>query len=192
MTATTEFAPLTLPVSSVSEGLDHFYKIVTISGEVVKVQAQSAAEAIAKSGVVRPLRIISVAQEQRRLMERHVLHPGDKSVNTNIDTQNFVPDFRSLVVDNLEEEEKPPFEECSLADIAARKLDKLPEKPKPAPVSAPPPKVEITPLPRIEEHPEIIAIEKVPPPEQEIILPDQDLTPEQVEALMNAKITDAE
>lgn len=185
MTTTTDFAPLTLPISSVTEGLDHLYKVVTTSGEVVKVQAHSAAEAIAKSGVTRPLRIISVAQEQRRLMERHVLHPGDTSVDTNIDTQNFVPDFRSLVVDNLEEEEKPPFEECSLADIATRRMDKLPEKPKPVPL----PKAAVVAPPPREEQPEIIATEKTPP-EQEILPPDHALTPEQVEALMNAKVTD--
>lgn len=189
MSTVEEFAPLILPVSSVTEGMDSVYKVITTTGEVVTVEANSAAEAMEKSGVVRPLRIISMAQEQRRLMERHVLHPEARSVATNIDMKNFVPDFRSLVVENLEEEEKPEFAECSLADIASRTLDKLPVKqPKPAPAkqraqTPPPPPA---PEPEVEFSPELIAVEKVPS-EPEIIPPDRELTPEEVERLMNSK-----
>ncbi len=188
--STLEFAPLSLPVSSVSEGLDTTYKVIATNGDVVTVEASCAAEAIEKSGISRPLRIISIAQEQRRMMQQNVLHPQDKTVHTNIDTENFVPDFRSLVVDDLEEEEKPPFEECSLGDIANRKLDKLPEKPKPVqkpapveakPVPAPPPVQEELSPPEPEPAP------PPPPVEQELITPDRELTPDEVEALMNAR-----
>lgn len=188
---TMDFAPLVLPVSSVSEGLESNYKIIKTTGEAVVVEASSAAEAMEKSGIKNPLRIISIAQEQRRLMARNLLHPQDSTVQTNIDTENFVPDFRSLVVENLEEEEPQPFEECSLAELSVRRLDKLPEKPKPAP--KPEPVVEQAPPPPPVEESTLIAVEKepappLPPPsEQEIIPPDRELTPEEVDALMNAK-----
>lgn len=182
-----DFAPLILPVSSVAEGLDGRYKVIALGGEAVTVSASSAAEAIEKSGVKRPLRVVSVAQEQRRMMERNLLQPQDRTMPTNIDTENFVPDFRSLVVDNLEEEEKAPFEECSLASLSVRTLDKLPEKPKPQPRPKP---AKIAAVPEKPAR-EIVEIAAPPPPplpaEPEIIPPDRELTPEEVEALMNAR-----
>lgn len=186
------FAPLVLPVSSVTEGLENSYKVIATNGEAVTVAASSAAEAIEKSGVKRALRVISIRQEKQHMMERNLLHPQERTVPTNIDTENFVPDFRSLVVDNLEEEERAPFEECSLASIAVRSVDKLPEKPKPQPQPKPQPKpaeVAVV-LKESKEEKEVIEIalpKSAPLPEPEIIPPDRELTPDEVEALMNAK-----
>ncbi len=189
----TDFAPLMLPLSSVEEGLENSYKVFSTNGETVIVEASSAAEAIEKSGIKRPLRIISIRQEQQRMMSRNVLHPQERTVSTNIDTEHYVPDFRSLVVDDLEEEEKPPFEECSLSSLAVRTLDKMPEKPKPAPRVRPQPVVDNSPPPvpqPIEEEVALIAVEKqIEPavPEQEVLPPDHELTMEEVEALMKAQ-----
>lgn len=184
------FAPLVLPVSSVTEGLESSYKVIATNGEAVTVAASSAAEAIEKSGVRRPLRVISIKQEKRRMMERNLLHPQDRTVSTNIDTENFVPDFRSLVVDNLEEEEKQPFEECSLSSIAVRSIEKLPEKPKPQPKPQPQPRPsEVAAEPKEEKEVIEIALPQPAPlpAEPEIIPPDRELTPDEVEALMNAR-----
>lgn len=185
LVADTEFSPLMIPVSSVSKALDSTYRVVSDSGETVTLEASSAAEAVKKSGVARPLRVTSAAQDQRRLMERHVLHPEARSAATDVDIQHFVPDFRSLVVENLEEEEKPLFEECSLADIAARRLDKLPEKaPKRIPmqqVKSPPPFAT-----EPEDVSETAAADAVPPV-VEIIPPDRALTPEEVDRLIHSK-----
>ncbi len=189
------FAPLSIPVSSKSEGLDTRYKIITTSGEVITVEAGSAAEAMAKAEGKNPLRIISLAQEQRRLMEKNLLHPQERSVDTNIDMDKYVADFRALVVEDLGEEEKPPFEEMSWGDIAKKHED----VPLPEPESEPEVTAEEPALPASEmevqiEAPQESEPEPEPEPqaepeeagagEQEVIPPDRELTPEEVEALM--------
>lgn len=190
-----DFAPLVLPLSHVKEGLENNYKVYATSGEVVTVEASSAAEAMEKSGIRRPLRIVSIAHEQRRMMSRNVLHPQSGTVATDIDMEHYVPDFRSLVVDDLEEEEKPPFEECLLSDIAARTLDKLPEPSRPQPKAqpAPPPYVPPAAEPAIAMQTVAATPEPAPPAgrapsapaEQEVIPPERPLTSEEVEALMS-------
>jgi|GEM_PF-4126767 len=188
--STMDFAPLVLPVSSVTEGLENSYKIISMSGEVVSVEAGSAAEAIEKSGVARPLRVISVAQEQMRMMARNLLHPEEKTVSTNIDLEKYVPDFRSLVVENVEERVSVPFAECSLTDLASRTMEKPLEKS--APLSpavtsehemAPPPESEPVTAkeddsPPLPSPPPVPAAQGTPSPEHE-------LTEEEVDALMN-------
>jgi hypothetical protein len=114
------FAPLIFQVSRVSEELGVRYRVFAPEGGTVTVQASSAAEAVEKSGISAPLRIISLANEQRRLMAGDVLLPREQTVATNIDLEHFVPDFRFLAEAEMQDPERPPFEEMDFSAYAAR------------------------------------------------------------------------
>lgn len=113
------FIPLELPKSHLLEGEMQVYRVVDMAGKIVSVQAASAHEAIEKSGISKPLKVVSGVSEKNKLLKKHVLVPEGKSVQTDIDLENNVSDLSFLVLDEIEETPAEPFEAFNLKQMAA-------------------------------------------------------------------------
>ncbi len=190
-----EFAPLSLPSNSLPEDLQKIYKVVDVSGEVTTVEAGSASEAVERSGVSKPLKVINAAYERKLMLEKNLLNPNQGNVLTNIDLTNNASDMRFLVVDDLgDDEPEQPFEEMSLYDMSgtapapAASLDEV--------MVDVPAEAEVPPVPESaqteEVAPEPVAEEAAPEPAAEEAAasepaqePDRELTPEEVRRLLN-------
>lgn len=126
-----QFIPLELPTSHLLEGVTQRYRVVKTNGEVLEVEATSAHEAIAKSGVEKPLKVVSGISEKNRMLQKNVLIPEDRSVPTDIDISNNVSDMRFLIFNELEEEKSDePFEEMTLVALAKPKAETNPPEKK--------------------------------------------------------------
>ncbi len=112
-----EFIPLEIRKSHFLDGVTQIYRVVTKSGEVTDVEASSAHEAMEKSGIKNPLKIISGISEKNRMLQKSVLVPEGYSVPTDINIDNNVSDMSFLMLDELDESPKAPFEAASLKDL---------------------------------------------------------------------------
>lgn len=113
------FIPLELPKSHLLEGEMQVYRVVDANGKVVTVQASSAHEAIDKSGISKPLKVVSGVSEKNKLLQKHVLVPQAGSVQTDISLENNVSDMSFLVLEEIEETPAEPFEAFNLKEMAA-------------------------------------------------------------------------
>ena len=156
------FAPLEMNVSSLGRDLSKVYKVVRTNGEVVEVEADSAAEAVEKSGVKQPIKVVNAAYERSVMIEQGGLKEEDAKALTDINPENRTS-LGFLIVDDLEDEEPEPFEEMGLGVLTKNKSQEEAE--------LEPPKVE---EPAAEEPP----APKGPDPEK-------GLSPEEVRGLLN-------
>lgn len=115
------FIPLEIPKSHLMDGHAQLYRIVSTNGEVKTVEASSAHEAIAKSGIARPLKIISGVAEKNRMLQKSVLVAENGHVSTDINIENNVADMSFLIFKELEDTVKEPFEEVSLYNLAKKR-----------------------------------------------------------------------
>ncbi len=111
------FESLELPISRVAESFGGSYKVVGSDGKVAEVEAATASEAAAKSGIGKPVKIVNMAYERQRLLEKYVLLPDEGKALTSIDMENPAFDLRFLVIEDLEDAALEPFVEMSALEM---------------------------------------------------------------------------
>jgi hypothetical protein len=115
-----EFASIHLPISGMREDLSRQYKLYMQDGRMLEVIAESAADAVAKLDVHEGiLRIASVANESKTMLQGNILQSLGTSVETNISFESPFHEVGSLVLDVIEEtSEIEPFSLMNLVEYA--------------------------------------------------------------------------
>lgn len=115
-----DFAPLKIKQNS--RRSDHItrYRIERAGAHPVIVEAASAAEALRKSGVSEPTRIVNLDVERLNLLASGLLQPEEQDIHTSISMdEERLPQFFNAEMGEANSDEEP-FEEMSLSSLAEK------------------------------------------------------------------------
>ena len=115
------FSALSIPCTKIGDDVFSGYRIYRQNGEKIDVEADSAAEAVEKSGVDDAVKIISMATQRDKMMDKNILSSLDESANTDIEIpSDAVSSLGQLLLrpEEIPQSDKREFESFGLGALA--------------------------------------------------------------------------